>query len=87
MRCDNASTTSSLSALPSAIITWGINPLRRLTRDFPFGFMFMVSEAVSCDFPTDQRFGKTIPARNGGFSEPPHGAVAVFRSRSAICHP
>jgi len=57
----------------------------RLNRDFPFGFMFMVSGVVFCDFLPGHRRRKPIPVRNGGFSGTPHGAVAVFGFRSAFC--
>jgi len=44
-----------------------------------------VSGAVFSDFLFGQGLCKPIPARNGGFSEPPHGSVAVLGSRSAFC--
>jgi hypothetical protein len=47
--------------------------------------MFMLSATVFCDFLSGQGLCKSIPAGNGGFSEPPHGAAAVFGSRSAFC--
>jgi len=37
------------------------------TRDFPFGFMLMVSGAVICDFPSWQGLDKPIPVRKFAF--------------------
>jgi len=56
----------------------------RLNRDFPFGFMFMVSGVVFCDFLPGHRQRKPIPVHNAGFSETAHGPEAIFCSRNAF---
>jgi hypothetical protein len=55
-----------------------------LNRDFPFGFMFMVSGVVFCDFLPGHRQRKPIPVHNAGFSETAHGPEAIFCSRNAF---
>jgi len=55
-----------------------------IIRDFPFGFMFMVSGVVFCDFLPGHRQRKPIPVHNAGFSETAHGPEAIFCSRNAF---